>query len=181
MLRFVLFIVQLMLVSVMLSGCVLSSSSSEDRWSSVTRNDGNQVHVVKWGDETLPAIAKWYTGSSENWDAIANANPTVDPLHVQQGDHVFIPHGLLKTRGGMTRTFLDTFLLATVSKVAAKKGLAVEKTIRILAPTPYKKKKTDEDSSGRKGESVASSQPQPEATPEPSPQEGTDLILFGPR
>ena len=59
------------------------------------------VHVVRWRGETLSSIAAWYTGSWKNWQALARANPEIDPNRIEIGDQVRIPEALLKTRKPM--------------------------------------------------------------------------------
>jgi hypothetical protein len=59
------------------------------------------AHTVTRPDEKFSAIAKWYTGDAENCDAIAKANPEIDPDFLLVGDEIFIPASLLKTRKSM--------------------------------------------------------------------------------
>ncbi len=166
-----------------LSGC--ATTSSDEKWKPVARHDSNKVHIVKWHDETLPAIASWYTGFSDNLEAIANANPTLSPDKIHVGDQVFIPQDLLKTRAEMSRDFLNTFLSSSVVTIKTSSGVASPKTPRIIAPAPYKEKK---DMRGE-GASLSPQKPKPTITPEPlpdtnpvsSPQKKQGLHLFGPK
>jgi hypothetical protein len=64
------------------------------------------VHKVLWPGETLSLIAKWYTGSLENWKALAKANPQLDPDRIVIGDRIGIPEHLLKRRETMPRAFI---------------------------------------------------------------------------
>ena len=64
------------------------------------------VHTVKWPGETLALIAKWYTGDTENWRAIAKANPKLDPRRIRLGSQIQIPSELLKNREPMPREFV---------------------------------------------------------------------------
>jgi LysM repeat protein len=64
------------------------------------------VHTVKWPGETLALIAKWYTGGTENWRAIAKANPRLDPRRIRLGSQIQIPSELLKNREPMPREFV---------------------------------------------------------------------------
>ena len=59
------------------------------------------VHVVRWQGETLSSIAAWYTASWQNWQALARANPEIDPNRIEIGDKIRIPEALLKTRKPM--------------------------------------------------------------------------------
>lgn len=56
------------------------------------------AHTVKNSNEKLADIAKWYTGNSSNWQALAKANPRVDPENLTAGTEIFIPAKMLKTR-----------------------------------------------------------------------------------
>lgn len=66
------------------------------------------VHTVKWPGETLALIAKWYTGETENWRAIAKANPKLDPRRIRLGSQIQIPSELLKNREPMPREFVTS-------------------------------------------------------------------------
>ena len=59
------------------------------------------LHRVQRRGETLILIASWYTGSGNNWGAIAQANPGLDPLRIQIGEGIRIPGNLLRTRNAM--------------------------------------------------------------------------------
>jgi hypothetical protein len=66
------------------------------------------VHTVRWSGETLSIIAKWYTGSFQNWKVLADANPGLDPDRIRIGDMIVIPTRIVKTREPMPRDFLPT-------------------------------------------------------------------------
>ena len=66
------------------------------------------VHTVRWSGETLSFIAKWYTGSFQNWKGLAAANPELNPDRIRIGDKIVIPQGLLKTQEPMPQDFLPT-------------------------------------------------------------------------
>jgi hypothetical protein len=66
------------------------------------------VHTVKWPGETLALIAKWYTGDTENWRAIAKANPKLDSRRIRLGSQIQIPSELLKTREPMPRELVTS-------------------------------------------------------------------------
>jgi hypothetical protein len=55
-------------------------------------------HTVHWPGESLSLIASWYTGSFQNWRKLAAANPRLDPNRIKNGNLVYIPPTLLKTR-----------------------------------------------------------------------------------
>jgi hypothetical protein len=54
----------------------------------------------------LSVIAKWYTGSLDNWKALAEANPKINPSRIDLGQKIRIPGNLLKTREPMPKSFL---------------------------------------------------------------------------
>jgi len=64
------------------------------------------LHKVLWPEETLSHIAKWYTGAINNWKAIAEANPGLDPKHIGVGDTISIPEDLMISRKPMPRSFV---------------------------------------------------------------------------
>jgi hypothetical protein len=61
------------------------------------------VHEVRWSGETLSHIALWYTGSANNWEKIAEANPGLKPKSISIGDRILIPEEFLKVREPMPR------------------------------------------------------------------------------
>lgn len=172
------YIIVFLVVSSLVGGCADTSSNS--RWQPVVRHEDNKVHVVKWPDETLPAIASWYTGSRDQATTIANANPTLDPARLQQGERIFIPQNILKTRGDMSRSFLDVFLSPPALTVKTSSGVSISKDPRVIIPRPYKEKKED----GVAGLSVPAPEKgdiQLEPSPGPANEEEPSLYLFGPR
>jgi hypothetical protein len=64
------------------------------------------VHEVRWPEETLSHIALWYTGSSNNWKKIVEANPGLKRLRINIGDKILIPEELLKVRRPMPRDYV---------------------------------------------------------------------------
>jgi hypothetical protein len=68
------------------------------------------VHRVRWQGETLFIIAKWYTGSGENWKALSNANPKLNPNIITINDNIFIPEDLMKYRKPMPFSFPSSFI-----------------------------------------------------------------------
>jgi len=61
-------------------------------------------HRVQRQGETLGVIAKRYTGSSDNWPAIASANPHVDPKRVALRTELCVPRALVKERSYRRRS-----------------------------------------------------------------------------
>lgn len=66
------------------------------------------VHKVQWPGENLSLIAKWYTGSSDNWGALAKLNPKINPDLIHVGDKIEIPQSLMKREEPMPRSFLSS-------------------------------------------------------------------------
>lgn len=64
------------------------------------------LHKIRWPEETLSHIAKWYTGTMKNWKVIAKANPELDPKKIDVGDTISIPEDLLTSREPMPLSFV---------------------------------------------------------------------------
>lgn len=60
---------------------------------------GEQVHVIASGD-TMSGIAKRYLGKESAWNAIAKANPNVDPTAMKVGTRLRIPAADSAASGG---------------------------------------------------------------------------------
>lgn len=73
--------------------------------SQIPSTSGFYSHKVRWPNETLYLIAKWYTGNARNWKAIATANPKLDPKKITIGDRIAIPEELLITRSPLPSSF----------------------------------------------------------------------------
>jgi hypothetical protein len=65
------------------------------------------LHKVRWPEETLSHIAKWYTGTAKNWGAIAKVNPELDPKKIDIGDTISIPKDLLTTHKPLPHFFVQ--------------------------------------------------------------------------
>jgi len=68
-------------------------------------------HTITWPGETLSIIAKWYTGSINNWQVLAQENPAIDPGRMQIGSKIRIPANLLSNRQPMPKEFLDKYVV----------------------------------------------------------------------
>lgn len=68
------------------------------------------VHRVRWKGETLFIIAKWYTGSGKNWNALSKANPKLNPNRMIINDNIIISENLIKYRKPMPLSFLSSFI-----------------------------------------------------------------------
>jgi hypothetical protein len=66
-------------------------------------------HTVRFPGETVSIIAGWYTGDIENWKALAQANPQLNPNRIHVGLKILIPESMMKTREVMPREFVDSF------------------------------------------------------------------------
>jgi hypothetical protein len=73
---------------------------------------------VRYRGETISIIAAWYTGDGENWKALAQANPQINPTLIFEGNEILIPERLLKTREAMPPKFVNRFY----SKSMKEKG-----------------------------------------------------------
>ena len=67
------------------------------------------VHKIRWPGETLSVIAIWYTGNFRNWQALAKANPKLNPNRMFCGNELLIPTGLLKTRKPLPKEFVAKY------------------------------------------------------------------------
>ena len=67
------------------------------------------VHKVRYPGESVSIIAGWYTGEIENWKALAEANPGLNPNVINEGMKINIPESMLKTREPMTKEYVDGF------------------------------------------------------------------------
>ncbi|MBU1168606.1 MAG: hypothetical protein KKD44_03485 [Proteobacteria bacterium] len=63
-------------------------------------------HRVRWPDESLSLISKWYTGNEKNQNALAMEEPIIHPGHVLIGDVILIPNELMITPKPMPRNFI---------------------------------------------------------------------------
>ncbi|MEW6670767.1 MAG: hypothetical protein AB1427_03640 [Thermodesulfobacteriota bacterium] len=91
-----------LLVALICSSCSVINKLLE-------RDKDYYVHQVKWEGETLSVLAKWYTGNLDNWKAIAQINPAIDPNKIVIGNDIRIPASLLTTREPMPKSFLTGF------------------------------------------------------------------------
>jgi hypothetical protein len=97
------------LISLLSTGC-LFQGKKRNEWQPIEQKVAPVVHKVQWPEERLMIIAKWYTGDAQNWEALANANPNVNPDSLAQGTKIFIPAELVKHQEPMTQVFLMDFL-----------------------------------------------------------------------
>ncbi len=88
---------------------VLPSEEEKSEASKPRKGTAYYIHKVKWNGESLSIIAKWYTGSLENWKVLAKINPGIDPSLIHIGQEVRIPEDLLNTRKSMPESFVASF------------------------------------------------------------------------
>jgi hypothetical protein len=123
-------------------GCI-SLQGNETGWKAVNTHSSPFEHVVKWPGETLQKIAKWYTGDSDNWKSLADANPQIDSNTLSEGNIIFIPSHLLKTRKAPPQSFIS----ASHTKQKPKAPPSPKKpsgTTKPETPPKSQKKKKDE-------------------------------------
>jgi len=63
------------------------------------------VHVTQWPSETLPCVARWYTGDTANWQVLAKVNPGIEPYHVAVGTSILIPDDMMIIRTDLPKDF----------------------------------------------------------------------------
>jgi hypothetical protein len=83
-------------------------SSSEDAEKSIKPHHQKSdywVYETQWSHETLAGIAEWFTGDSENWKALAAANPKVRPKRIAAGSKILIPAKLITNKNLPTEKF----------------------------------------------------------------------------
>jgi hypothetical protein len=67
------------------------------------------VHTIRWPGESLSIISKWYTGSIDQWSAIAKANPAIDPNRIYAGMKIRIPKIIMTSEKPMPQEFVSSF------------------------------------------------------------------------
>lgn len=85
-------------------------------------------HTIAMQGETLAVIASWYTGDSQNWKAIAEANPELKPNKLRLGDVVRIPDFLVKKTDPLTKKAFQNLVKKTVKVEPKKEDVAPQST-----------------------------------------------------
>ena len=87
-------------------------SAAVDKDAAVSASEPSEliVHTVQRRGETLPIIAKWYTGKSGNWKVLSKTNPRINPRRIKIGSQVKIPGKLLVCREPMSPEFANEYL-----------------------------------------------------------------------
>jgi len=128
-------------------------------------------HKVRWPEETYSHIAKWYTGTVNNWKAIAKANPELDPKEIDIGDTISIPEDLLTSRKPMPHSFVRASVRKKGTPLPSqKKNSTQSESPKLFGPIESKPAKIETDSAKLFG---------PIET-EPSSIEPNATKLFGP-
>ena len=117
------------------------------------------THMVNWPGETFIDMARWYTGSENNWMQLAQANPSINPKMIFIGTSVRIPEALLKTRQPMPRKFKSREATDTGGQPSAIEGGTLSGPI-----------KTNREKI----------QSRPAAGPSRPPSDSAGVTLFGP-
>ena len=97
------------IVTLLNSGCLLQGKK-QDRWKPIDQDTAPVVHEIQWKSETLSIISKWYTGDSQNWKSLADANPNINPHSLFLGNRIFIPSHLVKNQGSHDRRICNHLL-----------------------------------------------------------------------
>jgi hypothetical protein len=130
------------------------------------------LHKVRWPEETYSHIAKWYTGTVNNWKAIAKANPELDPKKIDIGDTISIPEELLTSRKPMPHSFVSASSVRkkNTSLSPSKKTSTPSESPKLFEPIESEPSTIETDSAKLFG---------PVETPQPSIEPDT-AKLFGP-
>lgn len=129
--RKIISVLTLFFLTFMSIGC--SATRKNKVWKPIKPKKTFFVHVVQWPNETLPIIAKWYTGDSNNWQSLADANPIINPEQLSAGNKIFIPEDLLKVQKSMPKGFLAKYHKIKKKK---KKHSKPVKVLRKQKPAP---------------------------------------------
>ena len=63
------------------------------------------LHEVRWPEESLSVIARWYTGNEGNARILAKITPNLRTNDLRKGDVVFIPQELSRRTDSLTRSY----------------------------------------------------------------------------
>jgi len=102
------------------------------------------THTVSVPGETLGLISDWYTGSAQNWRAIAAQNPGLNPNRLRMGDQVYIPESMTRRTDPLTRKYVES---------ATRKGVGAGDTFAKTTTT------TSTDTSATNGTTGSSESP----------------------
>lgn len=129
--RKIILVLTLFFLTFMSIGC--SATRKNKVWKTIKPKKTFFVHVVQWPNETLPIIAKWYTGDSNNWQSLADANPIINPEQLSAGNKIFIPEDLLQVQKSMPKRFITEYYHKHKKKKQPSKSV---KALRKQEPAP---------------------------------------------
>lgn len=138
----ILFIIILLLSLLTISGCRRNPPNPQDQ------ELATYEHKVLYAGETLGSIAKWYTGSLDNWRAILKHNPGLDEKRIRIGQVIKIPKTLMIKTQPMPKNFIASSTSTNVntspqtnepfvsaSEPGGKSNSEPEESIANVAPT----------------------------------------------
>jgi len=73
------------------------------------------LHEVRWSEETLAVIARWYTGKEQNAQILDRVTPNLRANDLRKGDVVFIPQELFRRNTPLTRSYVRKYGKAPAS------------------------------------------------------------------
>jgi LysM repeat protein len=97
------------------------------------------VHTVRWRGESLSIISKWYTGSIDQWNAIAKANPAIDPNRIYAGTKIRIPKTIMTNEKPIPQEFVSSFYSETTKGPSNGRSTAPTKDSnpKLIGPKSY--------------------------------------------
>jgi hypothetical protein len=90
---------------------------------------------VRFPDESISIIAKWFTGNLSNWKVLAKCNPKINPNRIFLGDEVRIPRILMTRQDPITHEFVEQAQPGP-KRIQAKKPIRPQATIVKTETTP---------------------------------------------
>ena len=129
----------------------------------IVQEPSTYEHTVRWPGEKLSIIAKWYTGDSKNWMALARENPSVSSNKLKIGATIQIPRNIMTNTEPMPRS--------AITQAPKSKRAPGAKSITPRMGAPQVEPCGDADAAETQG--APAQQPQKE-------QKG-NLDLFGPK
>ena len=72
------------------------------------------LHEVRWPEESLTVIARWYTGSEEKAPVLFSITPNLRAGNLRKGDVIFVPKELSRRTDPMTRKYARRYGRTTV-------------------------------------------------------------------
>lgn len=138
-------------LSFICAGCVLknidtstiSPSKKSKKTSSISNKgdqdfpDGYYIHKVRFPDESISIIAKWFTGNLKNWKVLAKCNPTINPNRIFLGDEIRIPRILMTRKDPIPHGFVEQAQPGP-KRIHAKKPSRPKSTLVKTEDTPKK-------------------------------------------